>query len=187
MCGGRGTRLEVDCEKPLYPIAGVPMVDRVRQALAASAIDRIYAVVSPNAPDTRAHLADELALIETPGDGYVADLGTALSDQRVTKPVMTVAADLPLLAPTTVDRVRERYTSRATTGSLTVCVPVALKRRLGSSVDTTLADDPHLSPTGVNIVGGASAMRLRETSYDRRLAVNVNRLDDARLAEDQCV
>lgn len=221
MCGGRGTRLESEREKPLFRIDGEPMVDRVRRALAASDVDRPFAAVSPNAPETRDHLEDTgWEIVETAGAGYVSDLGDALADDRLSRPVLTVAADLPLLSGPVVDRVLDRYrTDRRTRNyltrnqrvngmerdpanghpgragddesgandvpSMTVCVPVALKRRLGASVDATLAPaDAHLAPTGVNVVGTADTEReMIRTSYDDRLAINVNRLEDARLAE----
>jgi adenosylcobinamide-phosphate guanylyltransferase len=56
-------------------------------------------------------------------------------------------------------------------------VPVALKERLGASVDTAFDG---LAPTGLNVVAtGGDSMH---TTYDARLAVNVNRLEDAALA-----
>ncbi|WP_254769447.1 NTP transferase domain-containing protein [Salinilacihabitans rarus] len=179
MCGGRGTRLESAREKPLHPVAGVPMVDRVRRALAASAVETVRAVVSPNAPETRAHLeAAGVRTVETPGEGYVTDLGVALDAPGVETPALTVAADLPLLDGPAVDAVLARHRGDA---SLAACVPTALKRRLGAGGETTLDDAPHLAPTGVNVVGG-SDRRMTHTSYDPRLAINVNRLEDARVA-----
>ncbi|WP_263018210.1 NTP transferase domain-containing protein [Natronobiforma cellulositropha] len=186
MCGGAGTRLESDREKPLYPIGGEAMVERVLGALEASRLERTYAAVSPQAPATQAHLERRgVTCIETAGAGYVSDLLDALRDERLSPPVLTVAADLPLLEGSVLDRVcaaygrvRERTEKPP---SLTVCVPVALKRRLGASVETTL-EGGHLAPTGVNVVGDGSSERQFE-SYDRRLAVNVNRRADARLAD----
>ncbi|WP_284011071.1 NTP transferase domain-containing protein [Haloarcula pelagica] len=176
MCGGRGTRLATDGEKPLFRVDGVPMVDRVRRALRESGVDRVYAVTSPHAPETRAHLG--APIIETPGEGYVTDLDAALADERVSTPVLTVAADLPLLDGPTVDRVLDRYDA----GSLTALVPAELKRELGVSDDTTfLREGREVAPTGVNVVGdeGDDAVLFREP----RLAVNVNTLADARVAK----
>jgi adenosylcobinamide-phosphate guanylyltransferase len=172
MCGGRGTRLDADREKPLVPVDGVPMVDRVCRALAASRVDTVHAAVSPQAPATRAHLAAaDVTLLETPGEGYVADLERALS--RVGRPALTVAADLPLLSPVPVNRLLA-----VAAGSVAVHVPVALKRRLGVSVDTA---DGSLAPTGVNVVGRGPDELYR--TADPRLAVNVNRPRDLRVAE----
>ncbi|MCU4972899.1 NTP transferase domain-containing protein [Halobacteria archaeon AArc-m2/3/4] len=193
MCGGRGTRLESSHEKPLQPIAGEAMVDRVRRALAASRVETTYAVVSPNAPETRAHLEGVLPTIETPGEGYVTDLGVALERQEVEPPVLTVAADLPLLEGEVIDRVLEEYErrmgGRGDRGSLTVCVPAALKRQLGVSCETVLeseSDDTELAPTGVNVVGNDPQRQMTYLSDDPRLAINVNRPIDVDRAEERC-
>jgi adenosylcobinamide-phosphate guanylyltransferase len=176
MCGGRGTRLDADCEKPLFPVDGQPMVDRVVGALDASDVETVYAVVSPQAPETAAHL--DCPVIETPGEGYVEDLNAALSDERVSPPVLTVAADLPLLDAAAVDSILGAHER----GSLTVAVPTFLKSALGVSVDTAFVHDgEELAPAGVNVVGDREeATEIRD---DAKLAVNVNRREDAAVAE----
>ena len=63
--------------------------------------------------------------------------------------------------------------------SLSVVVPAALKAQLGVSADT--ATDG-LAPTGLNVVG-PEATDETFVSFDARLAVNVNRPDDAAVAE----
>lgn len=209
MCGGAGSRLDVDGEKPLYRIAGEPMVDRVRRALAESTVETTYGTVSPIAPETQCHLeAAGVSLIETPGDGYVPDLGHALADSRIEPPVLTVAADLPLLSAATVDDVCHAYREQVATTSvpdpgesagnttpaaaagpppMTVCVPVELKRRLGVSVEEQTVGDDHLVPTGLNVIGtadGESSRDLRHVVSDVGAAINVNRLEDAAIATD---
>ncbi len=153
------------------------MVDRVRAALEASRIATTHAVVSPNAPATRAHLAEH-STIETAGEGYVADLRAALDAGPVSQPVLTVAADLPLLDGPAIDAVLDAHGR----GSLTVVVPAARKRQLGVSVaeSSTVADET-LVPAGLNVVGEGTERR--HVTDDRRLAVNVNRLADAHVAE----
>jgi adenosylcobinamide-phosphate guanylyltransferase len=175
MCGGRGARLERG-EKPLVEVGGTPMVDRVCGALDASRVDGVYAAVSPQTPATRDRLDGTAAtVVETPGEGYVADLTAALS--RVGRPALTVAADLPLLSPEAVNGVLDAVGAGR---SLAVAVPVALKRRLGVSVDATLADGS-LAPAGINVVAGDDDETY--VSDDRRLAVNVNRPRDLWVAE----
>ncbi|MFB6295266.1 MAG: NTP transferase domain-containing protein [Halobacteriales archaeon] len=199
MCGGTGTRLDANAEKPLFPVAGRPMVDRVLDALFASHAGTIYAVVSPEAPETRDHVEDRgVETVETPGEGYVADLDRALG--RVGAPALTVSADLPLLEAGPVDRILDAHgTETPGSVSLAVCVPAALKRLLGLSVDATMdrgapvgddrpGGDHELAPTGVNVVGGdtgaeSDAPDRRHVTYDARLAVNVNRIADAKIAE----
>ena len=193
MCGGRGTRLDGETEKPLVDVAGEPMVDRVLAALADSRVESAYAVVSPQAPETRAHVEGGVPLVETPGEGYVADLRRALDDSRVDRPVLTVAADLPLLDGEVVDRVLDAHDD----GSLTAAVPTERKRELGVSVDTTFEGaGQELAPAGVNVVGGSGDDDSDDVDGagsgadggmlvvdDARLAVNLNRPPDRGVAE----
>jgi adenosylcobinamide-phosphate guanylyltransferase len=235
MCGGRGTRLSgasgagspadtsVDderdrrtdgTEKPLVGVGSLPMLDRVLAAVRASRVDRVHAVVSGHAPATRDRaraFADRLpdcAVVDAPGEGYVGDLGAALD--AVGRPVVTVAADLPLLAPGHVDDAVATAVGRkdaaagagdpaaaAAVGvpdddadcpvrSVTVAVPAALKRRLGCSVDTTFdADGRTLAPTGLNVVGDEDADDAVRVVEDPRLAINVNRPADLDAAAAQ--
>jgi adenosylcobinamide-phosphate guanylyltransferase len=175
MCGGRGTRLDADVEKPLLEVCGEPMIDHVLDGLHESGVDEVHAVVSPHAPETARRARETLGLpvIEGTGDGYVADLG--LATERVGGPVLTVAADLPLLAGDPVDRVLAAADGR----SLTTVVPAALKRRLGCSV----AGDGRWEYAGVNVVTD-TVSDAQYPSYDVRMAVNVNRTVDAEVAED---
>lgn len=174
MCGGTGSRLAADVEKPLFEIGGVPMIDRVIDALAASQVDETYAVGSPAVPDTAAHL--EVPYIEAPGEGYVDDLSTALD--HVDLPVLTVAADLPLLDGEAIDWVLWAYNA----GSLTVGVPTARKESLGVTVDSSKRHDGiRVSPAGVNVVGDPDTETILMTT-DIRFAVNVNRRRDAQVA-----
>jgi adenosylcobinamide-phosphate guanylyltransferase len=186
MCGGRGTRLDSAVEKSLFRVDGVPLVDRVCDALAESRVETVYAVVSPHAPGTREHVRErDCAVIETPGEGYVADLGTALADPRVTRPVLTCAADLPLLAAALVDETIAEYERRAA-DSLTVAVPRQTKELLGVSVDTTMSHEGReVAPAGLNVVGDGEREAVWVSS-DVRLAVNLNRRGDARVAEQLC-
>ncbi len=178
MCGGRGTRLGGETEKPRYTIDDVPMVQRVLTALEASRIETVYAAVSAHAPATREYLKENEAAttVDTPGSGYVADLQHALTG--LDTPILTVAADLPLLDAVLVDRVLDRFDGR----NLTVVVPTALKDALGASCDTAFDGR---APTGVNVVADTDAETMY-TTYDARLAVNVNRPADADLAEALC-
>jgi adenosylcobinamide-phosphate guanylyltransferase len=68
---------------------------------------------------------------------------------------------------------------------VTVCVPAALKRALGASLDTAFErerDGRELAPTGINVVAETDSETMHET-YDARFAVNVNRTSDTDLAE----
>ncbi|ELZ29958.1 adenosylcobinamide-phosphate guanylyltransferase [Halogeometricum pallidum JCM 14848] len=189
MCGGRGTRLGGETEKPLVEVCGAPMVERVAAALRESRVEEVYAAVSPAAPMTAERVRETgLAVVETPGEGYVEDLTAALDS--IGRPVVTVAADLPLLSS---EHVNGAIAASLGDGddedggprSVTVCVPADLKRRLGVSADTTFErEGEELAPTGLNVVAdGADIVRL---TCDDRLAVNVNRPTDLERAEEMC-
>ena len=181
MCGGEGSRLRPavgDTEKPLVTVGGEPMIDRVVAALQASSLTTIVAAVSPATPATAAHLAeiDGVDLIETAGEGYVADLTEALA--ACDSPTVTVAADLPLLTDAHIDRA----VAAAGDDSLTVCVPASLCAELGLSAEPTRDHDGEtVVPTGLNIVGDAA----ERTAVWRppRLAANINRPADYRVVE----
>ncbi|SDJ50666.1 adenosylcobinamide-phosphate guanylyltransferase [Halovenus aranensis] len=177
MCGGEGTRLDTPVEKPLYEIGGDPMVCRVLNALEASAVEHIHAAVSPATPETRERLAAEhVAIIDTPGTGYVEDLQHVLDGREL--PVLTVAADLPLLDGKAVDYVLEIHEG----GSLSVYTPSEVKTALGLGYDITVeAGERTLVPSGINVVGDREDSR--HVTEDFRFAVNVNRRRDGQIAE----
>jgi adenosylcobinamide-phosphate guanylyltransferase len=193
MCGGRGTRLGGETEKPLREITGRPMVDRVLDALVESRIETTHTIVSPHATRTRERLAarandsPSLSIVDAPGNGYVADLQYAMGTVGAGgAPLLTVAADLPLLDGAAVNAVLDA--ARTADGdSLTVCVPAARKRELGVSADAT---------AGINVVGGSDTSERDDgedstadhggavhLTDDARLAVNVNYPSDVRTAE----
>ena len=194
MCGGRGTRLGGVVEKPLVDVAGRTMIGRVLDALETSRVERVHAVVSADAPATHRWLLDRvstgsgrsLEIIETSGDGYVADIQAAVSE--VPTPALSVCADLPLLTGTIVDRV----VTSGSKAALSVFVPVATKRRLGVSIDTSMAiDGEQVAPAGINLLGRPEGDKrsATESGADRlvlrnpRLAVNANRPRDLQIAE----
>lgn len=208
LCGGRGTRLGSTAEKPLVTVCGEPMLDRVVRALRGSAVSSVHAVTSPHAPETHAHAVSlGVETVQAPGEGYVADLRHALD--VVGTPALTVAADLPHLTSAHVDRALSAAVraaehsdgtvdadSPASLASLTVCVPVELKRALGVSVDTTFDHRGQtVAPTGLNVVGGEREDEGKDEGAgtetvsvvdDERLAMNVNRPGDRAVAETRC-
>ncbi|MBP1923006.1 adenosylcobinamide-phosphate guanylyltransferase [Halorubrum alkaliphilum] len=199
MCGGRGTRLGGDTEKPLTTVDGRPMVNRVLNALVGSRVGTIHPVVSPHATATRAHLAEladgrwsdagsdaglDGSIVDAPGEGYVADLRYALEALGLDgSRVLTVAADLPLLDGAAVDTVLDAARAAAP-DSLTVRVPAERKRELGVSADSTQEIDGRaVVPAGINVVSGATDDEAVHLTDDRRIAVNVNYASDVRIAE----
>lgn len=185
MCGGKGTRLRPavdDTEKPLVEVDGRPMVDHVVDALQASRVEQVVAAVSPSTPETADRLADRegVRVVETPGEGYVEDLMTALA--ALEGPVVTVTADIPLVTGGLVDRAIEA----ADGDSLAVYVPCWLVEQVGASIETTVDHDgERVVPTGLNVVGPGPDRRV--VWEIERLACNVNRPADLRCAEEMFV
>lgn len=174
MCGGSGSRLG-GAEKPLRRIAGRSLLERVHSALEESSVETIYAVTSPTAPETAACAPSPV--IETPGAGYVADLQRALADDRVSPPVLTAAADLPLLEGSVVDAFLSAAGGRTTMAA----VPVGRVRGLGFSVESVYRHGGiAVRPAGLNVVGtGSDGVWV---TRDRRLAAHVNRPRDLSVA-----
>jgi adenosylcobinamide-phosphate guanylyltransferase len=109
--GGKGTRMkDVPGEKPLLPVCGRSMVDRVLDALrSCSQIGTIYASVSVNAPITREHLVSKgVHVIETSGTAYVTDLNQAMQALSA-KTVLVCPADMPLLTGEAIKNVLVNY------------------------------------------------------------------------------
>ncbi len=101
LAGGRGRRLGGPA-KPVLPVAGTPMLLRVLSA-AAAAEPRI--VVGP--PELAEVLPAGVRLTweRPPGGGPVAAMAAGL-DLVERGPVAVLAADLPLLSPMALDRLR---------------------------------------------------------------------------------
>lgn len=199
LCGGRGTRLGGETEKPLVEVGDRAMVARVIDRLAESCVRRVIAVTSPHTPATTAALEGRLCdafdvsceVVVGSGDGYVEDLNRGLD--AAGGAVLSVTADLPLLRSRDVDvaidaAIGSGASDEAIDGgssddidSVSICVPASLKRDLGATIDTSFTHNGReLVPSGLNVVGdGTDRVIVRERES---LAVNVNRPTDLELA-----
>jgi adenosylcobinamide-phosphate guanylyltransferase len=189
--GGKGSRIsELGVEKPLLLISGMPMIDRILDELGRSTrIDRIYVSVSPLAPKTREHLEGmDVVVIETPGNGYVADLNGSMRTIEE-EAVLVCPSDMPLITSGAVDALIDAYDKRGQP-SLTVALPPKVIESLGLIV--TYVEEIEGRPMtfcGVSVVdrdemltgnflpGGYFVTEKKE------FAVNVNTVHDLRLAE----
>jgi len=189
--GGKGTRMKgVEGEKPLLPVLGRPMVDRVLDALRSSAsVGTVYASVSDNAPRTREHLRGQgVTVVETLGAGYVIDLNQAMG--RISAPLVLVCpADMPLLSGRLIDEIESHYL-RAGVASLSVAVPAEVVRSLGAAPSFTLdVDGLEAVLCGVSVVDRVRMLTEEVLSQgymisrDERFALNINTPDDLAAAE----
>ena len=189
--GGKGSRIsELGVEKPLVPVAGISMIDRMLEQLGRSVrLDRIYVSVSPLAPMTRDHLQGrDVVIIDTPGNGYVSDLNGSM--QMIQEDAVLVCpSDMPLLTAGAVDALIDAYDGRSQP-SLTVALPPKVIESLGLIV--TYVEDIDGRPLtfcGVSVVDRQEMLtgNFLPGGYfiteKEEFAVNVNTVRDLRLAE----
>jgi adenosylcobinamide-phosphate guanylyltransferase len=186
MAGGLGTRLQMG-EKPMVSLFGRPLIDWVVSALETAA-DRIFVATTDHVPETM-EWAERMGLylVETPGEGYVPDMISAVEEAGIDDPVLIVMADLPLLRGDIVEEIIEVYES-VPEPALSVHVPLDTYRRIATKPDSLFNYRGRLIvPSGVNVLLG-SKIRFEQEDYhlilDRiELAVNVNSPEDLAVCE----
>jgi len=183
-------------EKPLIPICGKAMVERVLSAIRGSRmVDRIIVVISPNTPKTaeRIRSRGEVELIEALGEGYIEDMKYVIKRERLDT-VLVVSADLPLITPELIDYIISEY-DRCRKPALMVAVRNDFYERLGfySNCAYSQKYDPVI-PAGINVLNGGKIdeeeMEEEVLVLDRtEIAANINTQEDLRrvkeLIEDQ--
>ncbi len=180
MAGGKATRMGSEVEKPLLEIDGVPMIQRVIDALRASkSVDRIIVAVSPWSMRV-AEKARELGaeVIEMPGSGYESDMKTAIK-QLSLGDVLVVSADLPFLTSVLIDDAFEAYKSGGKPALSVMCHPGALEKSNLQPSYVLEVEGRKLVPIGLNILDGTKIDEpvLEETTLvtdSQQLALNVN-------------
>lgn len=186
MAGGKGTRMDLDCEKPMIEINNKPMINYVVDALLESRyVDKILVAVSDNTPKTAKFLEKfPVIIVPTLGNGYIEDLSEVLSNRNYVKKdevIMTIVADLPFVNAEQLDDVFEHYFERKKP-AMCVSVPESLFVEYG--IEPTLVFDG-LVPTGVNLLL-ANNDEQDQTIYQSQnieLAFNINTLNDLNLSE----
>lgn len=106
MAGGKGSRMGADSiEKPMQPIGGKPVVERVVNAMQkCGSIDRILVSVSSNTPRTERYLQDlGIETICTTGVNFMEDMHCAF-EALDNDYVLSCPSDMPLLKSFTVER-----------------------------------------------------------------------------------
>jgi len=187
MAGGKGTRLNMG-EKPMAKLFGRPLLDYVISALAESNIDEIFVAVTGSVPVTRSWASSrDLPVIDTPGQGFISDMVTAVKQAGIDKPVMIIMADLPLVTSEIIEDIERTYRTRDEP-ALSVHTPLRLHSRLGRRPDSLFNYHGQLIvPSGINILDGSDIEREQEDFHliiERiELAVNVNTAEDLRLVE----
>jgi adenosylcobinamide-phosphate guanylyltransferase len=187
MAGGKGTRMQSDMEKPMVQIKGKPMIQHVYEAVKAShEVNNIYTATSKHTPLTTGFMRKSgLKIIETPGEGYVNDLGfliTKLSEiaykgsNKVQDILMTISADLPLITGEIIDEVIIEY-KECGKPAMCVAVPVEFFIEFNLKPHMVMGD---IVPSGLNILRRNNNQQDEEVLELRKfeLALNINSPED---------
>ena len=186
MAGGKGTRMDLDCEKPMIELNSKPMIQYVIEALLNSKyIDKILVAISPNTMKTKEFIENfPVIAIDTLGKGYIEDLSDILTNRDYVEEdevVMTIVADLPFVTSEQIDDVLEHYYDRKKP-AMCVSVPEELFKKYKTT--PTLVYEG-LVPSGVNLVL-ANDKEQDQTIYvsnNIELAFNVNTINDLNVSE----
>ena len=107
LAAGAGTRMRSATPKPLHPVAGIPMVERVLRAGAAAHPDRTAIVVSPETAPIVRHLPGAgkiLSVLQNPARGTGDAVRLALATLPDVDRAIVLYSDHPLLEPRTITR-----------------------------------------------------------------------------------
>lgn len=188
MAGGRGTRLEVPCEKPLFKLKEVPLIKYVLDNLNQSKlIDKIIIAVSPNTCKTTQYLKSldyDFEILYTSGKDYLTDLSYVLDyfeKKSKDDTLLFINADLPFICAETIDDVLNHY-FKSDKDALSVLVPVEIFEELG--LDYSYEFDGNV-PSGLNILRSENIIQEESNIVIPKveLALNINTLLDSKVAE----
>jgi adenosylcobinamide-phosphate guanylyltransferase len=188
MAGGRGTRLKVPCEKPLFKLHDKPLIKFVLDNLKSSKlIDEIVIAVSPNTRETTKYLEslnDDFRILDTSGEDYLKDLSYILDYfERKSKNdiLLFINADLPFISSKTIDDVLEHYMN-SDKDALSVLVPVEIFEELGLEYSY---DFEGKVPSGLNVLRSENIIQDENQLVLSKveLALNINTIPDSEIAE----
>lgn len=184
MAGGKGTRMKLDVEKPLVEVNGKPLVQYVVDALKnTDKISNILVATSKNTPRTESFLKERgIDTIETPGDGYVQDLGFIISNFELDDILLTITADLPLINSDIISHVLEEY-EKSDKPAMSVLVPIHVFD--GYGIKPTMIFE-NLIPSGLNILRSINKAQDEKVLIIERieLALNINTYEDIKLLKN---
>ena len=188
MAGGRGTRLKVPCEKPLFKLHDKPLIkyviDNVNQS---KFIDKLFIAVSPNTPETTKYLnsADgDFKILNTSGEDYLTDLSYILDyfEKKSKDDVLLfINADLPFISTQTIDYVLDYYLN-SDKDALSTLVPVEIFEKLG--LDYSYEFNGYV-PSGLNVLRSVNIVQDEGQLVIPKdeLALNINTIPDSKVAE----
>ena len=188
MAGGKGTRLKVPQEKPLFKLCDKPLINFVLENLKASKlIDEIVIAVSPNTVETTRYLKDfdgDYTILDTSGEDYLTDLSFILDyveNKSKDDILLFINADLPFISTETSDHVLNYYLE-SPKDALSVLVPVEIFDKLG--LDYSYEFEGNV-PSGLNVLRSVNIVQDEDQLVIPKveLALNINTIPDSKVAE----
>ena len=188
MAGGRGTRLKVPCEKPLFKLCDKPLIKYVIDNLSGSKlIDKIIIAVSHHTRETTKYLKSlnqDFEILDTSGDDYLTDLSFILDhfEKKSSEDILLfINADLPFISTETIDYVLDYYL-KSDKDALSTLVPVEIFNELGLNYSYEFNGNV---PSGLNVLRSINMIQDENQLIipKRELALNINTLLDSKVAE----
>ena len=188
MAGGKGTRLKVPEEKPLFKLRDKPLINFVLDNLKASKlIDEIFIAVSPNTVETTEYLNsvdEDYTILDTSGEDYLTDLSYILEyfEKKSKEDILLfINADLPFISTETIDYVLKYYLE-SPKDALSVLVPVEIFNDLG--LDYSYEFNGNV-PSGLNVLRSINIVQEEDQLICPKieLALNINTIPDSKVAE----
>ncbi len=188
MAGGRGTRLKVPCEKPLFKLHDKPLIKFVLDNLKSSRfIDEIIIAVSPNTRETTDYLNSlngDFKILDTSGEDYLTDLSyilTYFENKSKNDTLVFINADLPFISAETIDNVLNHY-FKSDKDALSVLVPVEIFENLGLEYSYDFNGNV---PSGLNVLRSENIIQDEDQLVISKveLALNINTIPDSEIAE----
>ena len=188
MAGGRGTRLKVPEEKPLFKLHDKPLIKYVLDNLNSSKlIDEIIIAVSPNTSETTKYLKSldgDFKILPTSGEDYLKDLSYILDyfEKHSSEDILIfINADLPFISCETIDYVLDYYL-KSDKDALSVVVPVEIFENLGLDFEYEYKG---CVPSGLNVLKSKNIVQdENQLVIDKvELALNINTIPDSEIAE----
>ena len=188
MAGGRGTRLKVDVEKPLFELHGKPLIKYVLDNISSSKlVEDVVIAVSSHTQETTKYLESlngNFQILDTSGIDYLNDLSyilTLFESESKNDILLFINADLPFISGETIDFVLTKYLESAK-DSLSTQVPVEIFKKLDLEYSYEFNGSV---PSGLNVLRSVNEIQEEEQLILPKieLALNINTLKDSIVAE----
>ena len=188
MAGGRGTRLKVDVEKPLFKLHGKPLIKYVLDNISSSKlVEDVVIAVSSHTQETTKYLESlngNFQILDTSGIDYLNDLSyilTLFESESKNDILLFINVDLPFISGETIDFVLTKYLESAK-DSLSTQVPVEIFKKLDLEYSYEFNGSV---PSGLNVLRSVNEIQEEEQLILPKieLALNINTLKDSLVAE----